>query len=113
MLSSFAGRWRSRRAANLIIPLRKQCFIVAALHLFGLAQPASLWAANPPSDSLKVVTQLGYLPQIPVLVRVEVLDASGHRNRDLWDAEAILSVDVSVHVSIKGHGCTTGKHHAC
>src|SRR5262249_54308572 len=52
------------------------------------------FAAGPPSDdTLKLITQHGYLPQHPVLVRVEVLTAAGGRDRELWDAEATLSVN--------------------
>jgi hypothetical protein len=41
---------------------------------------------------LKVLVQEGYLPQIPVLVRVEVRGEAGP-DRSLWDAEATLSAD--------------------
>lgn len=46
------------------------------------------------ADSLRVLVQPGYLPSIPVLVRVEALNPDGSKNRDLWDAEALLSSDV-------------------
>ncbi len=46
-----------------------------------------------PQHHLKLLTQKGYLPGVPVLVRVEVRNASG-LERDLWDANATLSVDV-------------------
>jgi hypothetical protein len=42
---------------------------------------------------IKLLTQRGYLPGVPVLVRVEVGNASGGRERDLWDADATLSAD--------------------
>jgi hypothetical protein len=45
-----------------------------------------------PQHQLKLLTQKGYLPGVPVLVRVEVRNASGPE-RDLWDASAVLSVD--------------------
>lgn len=41
---------------------------------------------------LKLLTQSGYLPGVPVLVRVEVRNAIGPE-RNLWDAEAALSAD--------------------
>ncbi|MBN2129269.1 MAG: lamin tail domain-containing protein [Sedimentisphaerales bacterium] len=34
-----------------------------------------------------------YLPGVPVLVRLELLDGAGAIRRDVWDATAILSVD--------------------
>jgi hypothetical protein len=46
-----------------------------------------------PQHRLKLLTPAGYLPQIPVLVRVEVNDASGRHLRDLWEAEATLGAD--------------------
>src|SRR6185436_19848529 len=45
-----------------------------------------------PQHQLKLLTQKGYLPGVPVLVRVEVRNASGPE-RDLWDASAVLSVN--------------------
>lgn len=54
---------------------------------------AGLWASAPPANTLKLVTQHGYLPDLPVLVRVEVLTPQGLRDWSLWDGEAQLSVD--------------------
>ncbi len=50
-------------------------------------------AADPqPGSLLKLATPAGYLPGIPVLVRVEVIDPlTGRPDRNLWDAEAVLS----------------------
>ena len=45
-----------------------------------------------PQHQIKILTQSGYLPGLPVLVRVEVRNAKGPE-RDLWDANATLSVD--------------------
>ena len=42
---------------------------------------------------MNVVVRDGYLPGIPVLVRVEILDERGEVNRDLWDAVVTLSTD--------------------
>jgi hypothetical protein len=46
------------------------------------------------ADTLRLLVQPGYLPSIPVLVRVEALNPDGSKNRDLWDAEAMLTADV-------------------
>lgn len=46
------------------------------------------------ADSLRLLVQPGYLPSVPVLVRVEALNSDGAKNRDLWDAEAMLSSNV-------------------
>ncbi len=43
--------------------------------------------------TLKLSAPHGYLPQVPMLVRVEALTADGERDLTLWDAEANLSVD--------------------
>lgn len=45
-----------------------------------------------PPHAVKLVVQHGYLPGIPMLVRVELRDASGPE-RELWNADATLSVD--------------------
>ncbi|HUR47421.1 MAG TPA: hypothetical protein VMZ27_16175 [Candidatus Saccharimonadales bacterium] len=42
---------------------------------------------------LKIVTQAGYLPGVPVLVRMELHKGLMGRERELWDAEATLSAD--------------------
>src|ERR1051325_3208124 len=68
--------------------------ILSAMSLFCLVAGTDLAASPAPGDRLKLVTQNGYLPQNPVLVRVEVLDASGQRDRELWDGEATLTTDV-------------------
>jgi hypothetical protein len=48
---------------------------------------------------LKLLTPHGYLPGIPVLVRVEVRNANGQPERELWDADAALSGDNGVGLS--------------
>ena len=53
---------------------------------------ASLGAASLPVR-LKLAVPAGYLPQVPVLVRVEALDSQGGLERMLWNAEAELIVD--------------------
>ncbi len=54
---------------------------------------AGTFAGTLRADSLRLSVQPGYLPTIPVLVRVEALNAQGEKNRDLWDAEAVLTLD--------------------
>ena len=51
--------------------------------------PAS--AATLPTR-LKLLVPAQYLPQVPVLVRVEALQSNGGRQLSLWDADATLSV---------------------
>jgi len=51
------------------------------------------WAAVPATNSVKLITQHGYLPDLPVLVRIEVLTPQGTRDWSLWDGEALLSAD--------------------
>jgi hypothetical protein len=48
-------------------------------------------AASP--RQLKLLTPSGYLPDLPLLVRFEVIDPTGRRDWSLWDAEAALSSD--------------------
>ncbi len=45
------------------------------------------------SDGLNLVVRDGYLPEVPVLVRVELIDSSGAIRRDQWDAVAMLTAD--------------------
>jgi hypothetical protein len=40
--------------------------------------------------TVRLISPAGYLPSTPLLVRVDVLNASNTIDRDLWDAEAIL-----------------------
>jgi len=46
-----------------------------------------------PAPSLNLIVRGSYLPGVPVLVRVELLDATGAIQQDRWEAEAVLSVD--------------------
>jgi len=46
-----------------------------------------------PARQLKLLAPSGYLSPLPVLVRIEVIDAAGRRDWSLWDAEAALSSD--------------------
>jgi hypothetical protein len=46
--------------------------------------------ANAPG--LRMIVRDSYLPGVPVLVRVEIAGPNGVVNRDIWDANAVLSV---------------------
>src|ERR1051326_5661323 len=46
-----------------------------------------------PGHHLKLWVQNGYLPGLPVLVRVELRNGSGLRDWSVWDSEATLSTD--------------------
>src|SRR4051812_47596674 len=46
-------------------------------------------------DWVKLWVQNGYLPALPVLVRVELRTAGGDRDWGVWDTDAVLSVDRS------------------
>jgi hypothetical protein len=45
------------------------------------------------SDGLNLIVRDSYLPQVPVLVRIELVDDSGAVRRDRWDAVAVLTAD--------------------
>lgn len=64
------------------------CFIVIC---GGFGTGAAHAAAPGIEHHLKVISQAGYLPQVPVLVRVELRKADEITDREVWDAEAILS----------------------
>ena len=42
---------------------------------------------------VRIAARSSYLSNVPVLVRIEVLDRAGHAERGLWDAVATLTVD--------------------
>ncbi|TKJ38237.1 MAG: hypothetical protein CEE38_05620 [Planctomycetes bacterium B3_Pla] len=50
--------------------------------------------------TLNLIVRNSYLPGIPVLIRVEVLNDDGSINRNLWDAVATLSVADNPNVSL-------------
>jgi len=58
-------------------------------------------AAEPqPGSVIRLAVPAVYLPQVPVLVRVEVVDPStGRPDRSLWEAEAVLSTTPSLTLS--------------
>jgi len=60
--------------------------------LIALSLGTGLAAGGEPR-ALKLVTSDGYIPGVPIVVRVEVHEADGRYARGLWDAEADLSTD--------------------
>src|SRR6266705_2087561 len=70
-------------------PLLMGASLIALLILW----PVSNTAATTPARQLKLLTPSGYLPQLPMLVRIEVIDPAGRRDWSLWDAEATLTSD--------------------
>ena len=69
------------------------CALVAAL---ALSAAFPVFADGPAAPArLKLLTPDRYLPLLPVLVRVEALDARGRRDWSLWDAEVALSSDTA------------------
>ena len=77
-----------------MIPLRMALAFAMALALFSAF---SSFAASQPT--LKLMVQRGYLPGLPVLVRVDRLKAAGEVDRAVWDAEVILSTDPTMTLS--------------
>jgi hypothetical protein len=56
------------------------------------ASPFGLPAAVPSTaHTVRLIVQPGYLPQIPTLVRVELVNAAGQPDRNVWEAEALLA----------------------
>jgi hypothetical protein len=47
------------------------------------------------NGSVRLLVQAGYLSQVPVLVRAELLNAAGERDKHVWDAEGVLVSDKS------------------
>ena len=91
---------------------RTGSFLLVLACLLAVCSPARLRACdvdNPPrlfgkgvasfiptpasGHTLRVLVQNGYLPALPVLVRVEVRDASGQRDWTYWDGTATLAAD--------------------
>lgn len=73
----------------------KHCLKV--LCLGGLLASALISSAAP--ATVRMLTQSGYLPGLPVLVRVEAYAADGSRDRETWDGEATLSANGGVTLS--------------
>ena len=60
---------------------------------------ASVLVSPAAPATLRMLTQSGYLPGLPVLVRVEAYAADGSRDRETWDGEATLSANGGVTLS--------------
>lgn len=73
-------------------------FVLLAL-CGALASSVARASDPPPGDAVKLLTQHGYLPNLPVLVRVDVLTPQGVRDSNLWDGEAMLTADAGVTLS--------------
>ncbi len=52
----------------------------------------SVSADDPNAPGLRLLVRDSYLPGVPVLVRVEITGPNGVVDRDIWDANAVLSV---------------------
>jgi hypothetical protein len=52
----------------------------------------SVPAADVNALQVDLIVRDRYLPGVPVLVRVQIVDANGVVDRDIWDANAVLSV---------------------
>lgn len=79
--------------SSRLVSWRRWLAALAAV-VVGLAVTQPMTAATiSSSHSLGVVVQSGYLPGVPVLVRVEIHGANGAIDRSIWDAEATLSTD--------------------
>src|SRR5690242_12810855 len=70
--------------------MRRSCKFAATAWL--LLSFVGFVDAAPSQAQLKLVTPAVYLPQVPVLVRVEALNSRGERDWSLWNAEANLVV---------------------
>jgi hypothetical protein len=57
------------------------------------ALPVAAAAGPGPAHELKLLAPAGYLPAVPVLVRVELRGADGARDKNLWDTEITLGTD--------------------
>jgi hypothetical protein len=56
------------------------------------------------ATTLRLIVPDGYLPGVPVLVRLEVLGSDGTIDRNLWDAAATLSVEANPGVNLSTNG---------
>lgn len=70
--------------------------VVFWIVLSDLSLPSRVHAEVPPADAstpeVHLIVRDSYLPGVPVLVRVQVVDSNGVVDRDIWDANAVLSV---------------------
>jgi len=54
--------------------------------------PGGQLAGDPNAPTVNLIVRDSYLPGVPVLVRVEIAGPNGVVDRDVWDANAVLSV---------------------
>jgi hypothetical protein len=95
MYSSFSQNRHFARRAKLL-PAGCLVWLMACMAL--VLSPASD-ASQPPGNTVKLIVPHGYLPNLPVLVRVELLTPQGVRDWSQWDGEAQLSTDAGVTLS--------------
>lgn len=67
----------------------------------GVTTDASV--SDPNAPHLNMIVRDSYLPGVPVLVRVEIAGPNEVVNRDIWDANAVLSVSGNPAVSLSTH----------
>ncbi|MEN6575820.1 MAG: hypothetical protein ABFD90_05700 [Phycisphaerales bacterium] len=70
--------------------------VVFWIALLGLSMPyrvlAGVSSADANTPRIDLIVRDSYLPGVPVLVRVQIVDSNGVVDRDIWDANAVLSV---------------------
>ena len=88
------------RSTACAVTYMKQCRSRLVLNLLSVV--LLLFAAvklHADERSLRVLSPRGYLPGIPVLVRVEVRNPNGSRDTEVWDGEATLTANAGVTLS--------------
>ena len=79
-----------------VIALLRVSLLVSLLAGVAGGGPLAQAEPNLPKDanvpSIRLIVRDSYLPSVPVLVRVEIARPDGTVNRDIWDANAVLSV---------------------
>ena len=65
-------------------------------------RPPSLSVDDANAPGIRMLVRDSYLPGVPVLVRVEITGPNGVVNRDIWDANAVLTVsgNPTIHLSV-------------
>jgi hypothetical protein len=95
-MSIAAARTCCRVAAWLAVLVTLPAIAWSAdLHDTALNEPAhaTFATSSPTLPQLKLHVPQGYMPQVPVLVRIEINLAQGDHDRSVWDGIAHLSVD--------------------
>ena len=76
-------------AKSAVLAISSAPILAGLTALFSLtAQPSPI----PENDRLVMITMQGYLPQNPLLVRLEIRKPDGTLDRGVWDAAATLTV---------------------